>query len=64
MAKPITIADKVIALTVLETLVKTWETDDEDVRALPEVIVDAAARVRFQPSTRQLVLTFDLASEG
>jgi hypothetical protein len=63
MDKPITIADKAIALAVLEALIKAWETAD-DAPVISEFILDAASRVRFQPSTRQLILTFDLASEG
>jgi hypothetical protein len=73
MASKIPVADRAIANAALTELLMHVEDDDG---ALPPVgtgtmmaaaLVGAASRVRFQPSTRQLVLTFDLgmsSSEG
>jgi hypothetical protein len=40
----------------------TYESTDLD--SIAAHILAAASKVRFQPSTRQLVLTFDLAMSG
>jgi len=65
--KPIPVADKAIANAALtELLMDAFEAATDDRNAATAVMVsadllDRAARIRFQPSTRQLVLTFDLA---
>ena len=58
----IPVADKAIAESALSTLINAESgMDPSEAWPLAESIVRAAAKVRFQPSTRQLVLTFDLA---
>ena len=56
MGRPVPVADKAVAQAALSSLL----TDEYDA-SYSEFLVDTASRVRFQPSTRQLVLTFDLA---
>ena len=59
MGRPVPVADKAVAQAALSSLL----TDEYDAgySLVAEFLVDTASRVRFQPSTRQLVLTFDLA---
>ena len=60
MGRPVPVADRVIARGTLEELHNSWGEDDSGA-SLAEFMVAAASKVRFQASTRQLVLTFDLA---
>jgi len=64
MGRPIQVGDKAVALSALASLLR--EVDGvplakDDVDTISEQMIAAASRVKFQPSTRQLVLTFDLA---
>lgn len=67
MAK-VNVADAAVAQAALTALFKDFcdadgqPYDDTDIPSLvAQELISGAARVRFQPSTRQLVLTFDLA---
>ena len=64
MATPIPVADAAVAqvaMTVLFDKILDGEISGEpDASSVAGKLVDAAARVQFQPSTRRLVLTFDL----
>jgi hypothetical protein len=69
MARKIPVADDAIALVVLDQLAQMYGQDEANQTVdLTEYIVTSAAKVRYQQSTRQLVLTFDLgmspAEEG
>lgn len=60
MAKPIPIVDEAVALAAMTRLLQDqYDDGDEALRA--EFLVGQASKVQFRPSTRQLVLTFDLA---
>jgi hypothetical protein len=65
MAKPIPVADKVIALASLTEILKVEcaaiGAHPDHPAILAAGMVNQAAKVRFQPSTRQLVVTYDLA---
>ena len=61
---PIPVTDRAVAqvaMTVLfdETLANQ-PTGEPQADALAAALVDSAAVVRFQPSTRRIILTFDL----
>lgn len=58
--RPIPVADQTIAMSVLDQVYASWLKDETD-EGLAAWILQHTAKVRFQPSTRQLVLTFDLA---
>lgn len=61
MARKIPVADKAIAEAALSALIHQENgMDPAEAWPLAEQMVRAASKVRFQPSTRQLVLTFDL----
>jgi hypothetical protein len=61
MARKVPVADEAIALVVLDQIALMYDQDEENQTAtLTEFLVKTAARVQFQPSTRRLVLTFDL----
>lgn len=67
MARKIAVSDKAIALAALEEVAQTFEeaySGPAEVGAFPAFLVEVASKVRFQPSTRQLVLTFDLDMSG
>lgn len=57
---PIPVSDRIIAKATIEQLYDAW-VNDEGGESLAEFMLTAASKFRFQPSTRQLVLTFDLA---
>jgi hypothetical protein len=59
--KPIPVADQAVAQAALTALVEAMPNDFYETGAVAAYLIDSASRVRFQPSTRQLVLTFDLA---
>lgn len=64
MPGPIPVADEAIAqvaMTMLLTEVLSTEVSTEPVPASVARKLLASAVVRFQPSTRRLVLSFDLA---
>ena len=67
MARPIPVADKAVAQAALTDLMAAAVTnvtsypDREQGAWLAAELIGFASKVRFQPSTRQLVLTFDLA---
>lgn len=58
MARTIPVADDAIAQVALTALLA--DVMNASPVATAEAVVEAAARVQFQPSTRRLVLTFDL----
>lgn len=64
MAFKIPVADEAVAqvaMTVLFDRILDGEISGEpEAGSIAGKLVDAAARVQFQPSTRRLVLTFDL----
>jgi len=64
MAHPIPVADQAVGMAALIALLDeidqaTFESSDID--GIAAHLIAAASKVRFQPSTRQLVMTFDLA---
>jgi hypothetical protein len=67
MPRPISVADKAIAKTALtEMFVDFSDAEGEPYPAgtaglIADELLSAASRVKFQPSTRQLVMTIDLA---
>jgi len=65
MALKIPVADEAVAqvaMTVLfDRILDTEVTGEPEAASLAGKVVDAASRVQFQPSTRRLVLSFDLA---
>jgi hypothetical protein len=58
MARKIPIADEAIARAALEALLEEANMDPSV--DIAELIVKTASRVQFQPSTRRLILSFDL----
>jgi hypothetical protein len=60
MGRPIPVADEAVAQAALIAILSRVDLEDS-VQTLAEVLIQDASKVRFQPSTRQLVLTFDLA---
>lgn len=60
MGRPIPVSDAAVASVALRNILLSIDPD-QPVAEVAEALIDAASRVRFQPSTRQLVLTFDLA---
>ena len=64
MAYKIPVADEAVAqvaITKLIGLILTSEvTTEPEPASMATKVIDAASRVQFQPSTRRLVLTFDL----
>ncbi len=64
MAHQIPVTDQAVAqvaMTVLLTQILAFEVTGEPVPgSLAGKLVEAASRVKFQPSTRQLVFTFNL----
>jgi hypothetical protein len=67
MGVPIKVADQAVGMAAMVSLLDqidsaTYESTDLD--SIAAHILAAASKVRFQPSTRQLVLTFDLAMSG
>lgn len=65
MARSIPVADQAIASAAMEEIAAIYEAAgiSDDV-SFPQFLLECASRVKFQPSTRQLVLTFDLATGG
>ena len=64
MGRPIPVADQAVAQASLIALLdeidqNTFESADID--GVAAHLIAAASRVKFQPSTRQLVMMFDLA---
>jgi hypothetical protein len=67
MGNPIKVADQAVGMAALISLLDQIDQetyDANDVDSMAAHIIAAASKVRFQPSTRQLVLTFDLAMSG
>ena len=64
MVTRIPIADEAVAHVALTTLLTRILATEQTTEAKPESmagkVLEAASRVQFQPSTRRLVLTFDL----
>ena len=60
MGRPIAVSDAAIAVVAMRRVLEDVDPDTT-IAAVAESVIDAASKVRFQPSTRQLVLTFDLA---
>lgn len=58
MARKIPVADEAIARAALAALLE--EADMDPSIDIAELIVNTASRVQFQPSTRRLILSFDL----
>lgn len=65
MARPIPVADLAVAKAALVQIVEIFnESGLDQTMTFDEFLLDCASKVKFQPSTRQLVLTFDLATGG
>lgn len=64
MARRIPVADKAVAQAALEEIAAEYDRVTESAGGndltFTEFLLEWAAKVRFQPSTRQLVMTFDL----
>lgn len=60
MSEPIPVADEAVALAALARITRHLLKEGEDL-LIAHILVSQASRVQFRPSTRQLVLTFDLA---
>lgn len=67
MARTIPVADTAIAQVALSALLDeiagstaTETYNDGDASMVAELLVSSASKVQFQPSTRRLVLTYDL----
>jgi hypothetical protein len=63
----VSVADRAVGMAAMVSLLDqidsaTYESTDLD--GIADHILAAASKVRFQPSTRHLVLTFDLAMSG
>jgi len=61
MGRPIPVADKAVAESALISVLENVADLDFTADAIAAELVRTASKVRFQPSTRQLVMTFDLA---
>lgn len=60
--KPVPVADKAIAEAALTALFELAEfMTPADAAAY---LIETASKIRFQPSTRQLIVTIDLAMGG
>lgn len=55
------VADEAVAIAALEQLYANYLGSSDGGDNFTEYLVSQASRVQFQPSTRQLVLKFDLA---
>lgn len=63
MARPIPVADLAIATAALRQIVEIFnESGLDQTMTFDEFLLECASKVKFQPSTRQLILTFDLAT--
>lgn len=61
MGRRVPVADKAIAQAALDEIATEYASfGDVAEVTFPEFLLEWAAKVKFQPSTRQLVLTFDL----
>ena len=64
MGRPIPVADKAVGMAALIAVLEDLDgvpLDQADREAIAVHLIAAASKVKFQPSTRQLVMTFDLA---
>jgi len=64
MGRPIPVADKAVGMAALIAVLEDLDgvpLDQADREAIAVHLFTAASKVKFQPSTRQLVMTFDLA---
>ena len=55
------VADEAVAIAALDKLYQNYLTAEDGHDSFTEYLVAQAAKAQFQPSTRRLVLTFDLA---
>jgi hypothetical protein len=55
----VNVTDMAVAQAALVAMLSRADLEDS-VQTLADQLISAASKVRFQPSTRQLVLTFDL----
>lgn len=68
--KPVPVADKAIANAALTEMFLTFSDPEGEPTGpamavvIAEELVTRASKIRFQPSTRQLVLTYDLSFGG
>ena len=64
MARQIPVGDKAVAQVAMTTLftevLASQVTGEPTPGECAQLLLDAASRVQFQPSTRRLILTFDL----
>jgi len=59
MGRPIPVADQAVAQAALTAILEPHAGSDAEQFA--DALIRDASKVKFQPSTRQLVMTFDLA---
>lgn len=64
--RTIPVADTAVASAALEEIAAIYDDAQVGVdgTSFPEFLLQCASKVKFQPSTRQLVLTFDLGMSG
>lgn len=61
--RPIPVADLAVAEAALKQIAQIYSDSGLDqTMSFDEFLLECASKVKFQPSTRQLVLTFDLAT--
>ncbi len=64
MVLRIPVADEAVAEVAItklfERVLATEVTTEPDAASMASKVIEAASRVQFQPSTRRLVVTFDL----
>ena len=64
MGRPIPVADAAVAEAALIAVLEQIDAGEFTADEISAHLIATASKVRFQPSTRQLVLTFDLAMGG
>lgn len=67
MARKIPVADVAIAEAALDQISQIYYDSglgEQETPPFQRFLLECASKVRFQPSTRQLVLTFDLDMSG
>lgn len=66
MARKISVADSAIAQAALDEIHAVFISSglDQEMTFVEFLLNECASKIRFQPSTRQVVLTFDLDMSG
>lgn len=58
---PLNVADEAVATAALEQIYANYLGSSDGGDSFTEYLLTQASKVQFQPSTRQLILKFDLA---